>query len=264
MNNNVHFRRIIAWIIDWNLSGLPCLLYTTIFMDMFKQPSLQNIGYILIFILLIFLYPITFVSRDVIFKGRSLGKRILGLYVYDKNSLGEASVKQLFLRNIFFFLYFIDGIVLLVSGQTIGDRVAGTLVISKQGLKSYTEEIQVNPPVSKKKKAKKVILVLAIIIGCLIAFIGLIQVILNTQKDTEEYKVAYSYFTESQAFKELNVDESEIRFNHYSSHTYTSADNDSVSQTVEIGFLVNFKSFEIVCHKENGVWQVCDECTLFE
>lgn len=94
MNNNVRVRRIIAWIIDWNLSGLPCLLYTTIFMDMFKQPSFQNIGYILIFMLLVFLYPITFVFRDVIFKGRSIGKRIFRLYVLDKNTNEPASVKH--------------------------------------------------------------------------------------------------------------------------------------------------------------------------
>ena len=30
-----------------------------------------------------------FVLRDLIFKGRSLGKRILALYVYDKNSLTQ-------------------------------------------------------------------------------------------------------------------------------------------------------------------------------
>ena len=95
-------------------------------------------------------------------------------------------------------------------------------------------------------------------------FVGLIQTVLNTQKDTEEYKVAYSYFVESHAFKELNVNESKIHFNQYSSYTYTSNDNSSVSQTVKIGFSVNFKSFEVVCHKENDIWQVCNECTLFE
>lgn len=114
------------------------------------------------------------------------------------------------------------------------------------------------------KKQKKVVLIITIIIACLAIFVGMIQVILNTQKDTAEYKVAYSYFLQSQAFKELNADKSKIRFNKYSSSTYTSKNSDSFTQTVKIGFVVNFQSFEVVCHKENDMWQVCDECTLFK
>lgn len=131
MNNDVRFRRIIAWIIDWNLSGLPCLLYTTIFMDVFKQPSIQNIGYILIFMLLVFLYPITFVFRDVIFQGRSVGKRIFGLYVLDKNTNQTASVKQRIVRNLFFFICPVDGIILIATKESLGDKIVNTVVMKK-------------------------------------------------------------------------------------------------------------------------------------
>ena len=131
MNTNVRIRRIIAWIIDWNLSGLPCLLYTTIFMDVFQRPSFQNIGYILIFLLLVFLYPVTFVFRDVIFKGRSIGKRIFGLYVLDKNTNEPASIKQRIIRNLFFFIYPVDGIILIVTKESIGDKVVNTTVVKK-------------------------------------------------------------------------------------------------------------------------------------
>ena len=81
-----------------------------------------------------FLPFVMFVLRDVIFKGRSLGKRIFGLYVYDKNSLEKASAKQCFLRNIFFIIYAIDGIILIATGKTVGDRVAGTMVMTKKPL----------------------------------------------------------------------------------------------------------------------------------
>ena len=131
MNTNVIIRRIIAWIIDWNLSGLPCLLYTTIFMDVFQRPSFQNIGYILIFMLLVFLYPVTFVFRDVIFKGRSIGKRIFGLYVLDKNTNEPASIEQRIIRNLFFFVYPVDGIILIVTKESIGDRAVNTTVVKK-------------------------------------------------------------------------------------------------------------------------------------
>ena len=261
---SVRFKRLIAFVIDWNITLFPFVfIFSFLTTFLHKDSAVSPLIFLLCFFSIIFAFG-AFILKDVIFKGRSLGKRIFGLYIYEKNSLKQASLKQCFLRNIFFFLYFIDGILLLVTGETIGDRVAGTLVTSKQGFESYTNEVQESSPAPKDKKVKKVVLVIAIIIVCLAIFLGLIQIILNTQKDTEEYKVAYSYFVESQAFKELNVDESKIRFNQYSSHTYTSDDNSSVSKTVKIGFIVNFKSFEVVCHKENDMWQVCNECTLFE
>ena len=261
---SVRFKRLIAFVIDWNITLLPFVVVFSFFAIFLRKESTVNpLIFLLCFFAIIFAFG-AFVLRDVIFKGRSLGKRIFGLYIYEKSSLKQASLKQCFLRNIFFFLYFIDGILLLVTGQTIGDRVAGTLVTSKQGFESHTNEIQDSSLAPKQKKVKIVVLVIAIIIACLAIFAGLIQIVLNTRKDTEEYKVAYSYFIGSYAFKELNVDESKIRFNQYSSHTYTTNDNSSVSQTVKIEFVVNFKSFEVVCHKENDIWQVCNECTLFE
>ena len=261
---SVKFKRLLAFVIDWNITLFPFIFifsFLTTFLR--KESAINPLIVLFCFFDIVFAFG-AFISRDVIFKGRSLGKRIFGLYVYDKHSLEQASAKQRFLRNIFFFLYFIDGILLLVTSQTIGDRVAGTLVTSKQGFETYTNAIQDSFPAPKQKNVKKVVLVIAIIIACLAIFVGMIQIVLNTKKDTEEYKVAYSYFVESQAFKKLNVDESEIHFNQYSLQTYTSNHYNSVSQTVKIGFIVNFKSFEVVCHKENDIWQVCNECTLFE
>lgn len=261
---SVTFKRLIAFVIDWNIILFPFVFILSFIITILRKESIINPFIVILFFFAIVFAFGAFVLRDVIFKGRSLGKRIFGLYVYDKNSLEQASVKQRFLRNVFFFLYFIDGILLLVTDQTIGDRVAGTLVTSKQGIETYTNAIQDSAPAPKQKKAKKVVLVIAIIIACLAIFVGLIQNVLKAQKDTEEYKVAYGYFVESRTFKKLNVDESKICFNQYSSQTYTSNDNNSVSQTVKIGFIVNFKSYEVVCHKENDIWQVCNECTLFE
>ncbi len=257
---NVKLRRLIAFIIDFYISILPPTFIFT-----FLSTFLQSEALITIILFLTIIFALgAFIARDVIFKGRSLGKRILALYVYDKNSLTQASKKQCFLRNIFLCIYLVDGIILLATEKTIGDRVAGTLVTSKQGLDSYTNKIQDSFPTPKQKKVTKVVLVIAIIIVALAIFSGLIQTVLNAQKDTEEYKVAYSYFVKSQAFKELNADESKIRFNKYSSSTHTSKDSDSITQTIKIGFVVNFQSFEVICHKENNVWQVCDKCTLFE
>ena len=67
--------------------------------------------------------------RDVIFGGRSVGKRIFGLHVIDLCSSAAATNDKKILRNLFFFLYLVDVFVLLATGQTIGDRIAGTLVV---------------------------------------------------------------------------------------------------------------------------------------
>ncbi len=131
MDNNVRIRRMLAFIIDWNLSGLPCMLYSTVFMDVFKRPSIQNMIYILIMFLLIILYPVTFVLRDFIFGGRSVGKRIFNLQVLDKNTYKPALKKQQIIRNLFFFIYFVDGIILLITKESIGDRIANTIVVKK-------------------------------------------------------------------------------------------------------------------------------------
>lgn len=114
-----------------------------------------------------------------------------------------------------------------------------------------------------KKTVMIIITVIAAILVCVIAFIGFIQFILNAQKDTEEYKVAYNYLINSESFKKTGADESDIRLNQYSSKINSSICSDSTSRTVEIGFIVKMKSFVIVCHQEDGVWQVCDDCTKF-
>ena len=131
MNNNVLVRRIIAWIIDWNLSGIPCMLFLALNPDFARYPTLQNAGVALLFVLLVFLYPVLFVFRDVIFNGRSIGKRIFGLYVLEKNTNEPASIKQRIIRSLFFFIYPVDGIILLATKESIGDKISNTVVVKK-------------------------------------------------------------------------------------------------------------------------------------
>lgn len=259
----IRIRRLFAFLIDWNIILFPFFFIFAFAADFINRQSEAHPIVSLLGLLLLFLPLIMFILRDVIFKGRSLGKRIFGLYVYDKNSLEKASAKKCFLRNIFLIIFQIDGIILLATGKTAGDRVAGTLVMTKKAHESYINDATLVQPISKKQKAKKALKVFVIIIACVIAFIGFIQIILNLQKDSEEYKIAYSYFTGSKAFNDLNVDESKIRFNQYS-YNREMTDNSSLTETAYLGFTVNFKSFVVVCHKENGIWTVCDECTMFE
>lgn len=81
--------------------------------------------------LLAFLFPVTFVFGDVIFKGRSIGKRIFGLYILNKITNEPASIEQRIIRNLFFFIYPVYGIILMATKESIGDKVIKTVVIKK-------------------------------------------------------------------------------------------------------------------------------------
>ena len=239
MHMVVRLKRIFAFIIDWNITLIPTAIIFS-FVFTFMKNTQINYLFAILCILIVFSTFGIFILRDVIFKGRSLGKRIFGLYIYEKYSLQSPNIKQCFLRNIFLFIYPVDGIVLLASGETIGDRVTNTVVLTKNSLENYSgNQYQTFPATTicavPKKKRSSIILIFAIVMVCVLVFIGFIQLILNNLKNTPEFEVAYNYFVESETFKKLNVDESKIKMNRYNSKTYTSADNKS-SQTVEIGF----------------------------
>ena len=124
-------KRIVAFIIDWVLSGIPAIIYARIFWEISKTEGL-NVVNVILFLLFFLSYPTIFVLRDVIFKGRSVAKRILGLRVIDTQTNALPSKSKLIVRNLFFFIYPIEAILLLANNHTLGDTVTGTTVITKQ------------------------------------------------------------------------------------------------------------------------------------
>ena len=128
---DIRFRRCAAWFVDWILSCFPCLLFTIVFMPLFKRPSFSN-GILWLFVVFVLWIPLSFIFRDVIWKGRSVGKRLFFLQVLDARTQKPASAKQKVLRNLFLFLYPIDFFVLLSSYRTIGDQIAHTMVVTKK------------------------------------------------------------------------------------------------------------------------------------
>lgn len=125
------FKRIIAWIIDWILSGIPGATYAWLFWEYSQTHGLHAVGVIL-FLLFLLSYPTIFVLRDVIFKGRSIAKRMLGLRIVDVQTNASPSVSRLILRNLFFVLYPIEAILLLVTDQTLGDMASKTTVVTSR------------------------------------------------------------------------------------------------------------------------------------
>ncbi len=267
---NVKWRRIVAWAIDWNIIGFSFLFLAAIIVALLSSTfhaNSQTVSLMLIFVILLYLG--CFVLRDFIFCGRSLGKRIMGLAVIDRQTGMQANAGKCALRNLFIFIVHIDAIFMLASGMTIGDRAAHTVVVRKSSLNDndcihqISEMNQYSEP--KKVTTKKTLLIIVATIALvLIILFSIIWLSLSTAKKTEEYKVAYNYLIESQKFKEVGVDESKIWFNQYSRTTYSNPNGDDVTQTAEIGFIVKGKTFRVICHKRNNIWSVCDECTKFK
>ncbi len=269
----VKIRRMLAWLIDWNIIGFSIMILvafiTTYFQDTASEGS-QLPELLLMFIILLF--PVCFIFRDIIFGSRSLGKKITRLMVLDKITGKPAHMGKRILRNLFLPIVEADMIVMLVSGFSIGDRVANTVVIpqsvSEKTYESnnYTANIKMinnykTPKPVNKKRIIFIIIFAAITIFCFI--LAITFAMLETKKDTTEYKLAYEYLVESESFDQLNADESKIWMNTYSSQSYSSGD--STVRTVKIGFIVKFNSFIIVFHNdENGDLVICEECTAFE
>ena len=122
-------KRILAWIVDWNISGIPALLYAAIFRKIVEVPGLNIIG-ALLFVFFVFSFPAIFVFRDVIFKGQSIAKRIFKLRIIDNETNNLPNMKKLIIRNLFFFIYPADAIILLVASKTLGDLVTNTTIKS--------------------------------------------------------------------------------------------------------------------------------------
>ena len=261
------YKRIFAFLIDWGLALLPIVPFSLILSTPGIQDSVPSIVTVLLS-LLIFPLPLAlFIARDGLFQGRSPGKRLFGLCVYDKTTLQGPTIRQFLLRNVFLLIYPIDALILLTTGDSLGDRVANTVVLSSDAREHRLSECTASDmtvPVSGKGSAAEVVKVTALALAVLVAFVGLIQSVLSAQKDTEEYQIAYNYLISSQAFQALHVEESELRINSYSSSSSYSPDREGYTQTVEFGFLVNFRSFHVVLHKENDLWSVCRNCTPFQ
>ncbi len=120
MIKSVILRRVFAWIVDAPLYAFPTMALATL-LDDFEMDFLSYI--------VVFFMPIVFVLRDVISKGRSFGKRMFELNILNKSSNDPASAKQKIVRNLFFVIFLIDGIVMLVTKESIGDKVANTIVV---------------------------------------------------------------------------------------------------------------------------------------
>ena len=125
-------KRIIAMFIDWNLSGIPALIYSLLFLSLVNHFP-QAVGFAVIpFPFFVISLPLIFVYRDVIFKGQSIGKRIFKLKIVDLETKNLPLKSKLIRRNVFFFILPIEIILIIIKNQTIGDMVTNTTIIKQK------------------------------------------------------------------------------------------------------------------------------------
>lgn len=182
-----------------------------------------------------------FVLRDAIMGGTSLGKRIFGLYVVDKVNATKPVVWQRVVRSLGqVFFSTPDAIVVLISGRGIGDYVAGTAVVSRKDYNNrLAEKNPLDPPVKVRKNRTGVTAFLIIVgVALVTAFIAgvyyITTVMLENEKQTEEYLYAYDALLESDEFSATGADSSEIIFTAF--NRYTSLEDGGSVTVVEYTF----------------------------
>ena len=282
----IRLKRMLAFLIDWNLICLPAVLVTVVLGRSMKNlrelPWWAVLG---MFFCVLLVFGVMML-RDWLLRGRSLGKRIFNLYVYDQKTLEQSAPNQRILRNVFLFLYPIDGVLLLTTGRTIGDRVAGTVVLTQEEVQVYKEKQ--SSLKKQRKRSTNIVLICAGALALCIVFLGLLQVGLNRKKNEPIYQAAYQYLIESDGFQRLNKEESDIRFMHYYARELVETERGTFGSTLSLGmglpfsggedctrleesgqviqltFGVGLRTFRVVCHPEAGEWQVCPVCTNFQ
>ena len=111
MVNSVLLRRFFATAID-SIYFIPGAIILALFENLLS---------------LIIMFSI-FILRDA-FSERSFGKRLMKLNIIDKNTGKPASAKQKIIRNLFAIICYIDYFVLIIKGETLGDKVANTIIV---------------------------------------------------------------------------------------------------------------------------------------
>ncbi|GLX66095.1 RDD family protein [Paenibacillus glycanilyticus] len=140
-------RRVLGFMIDLGL--LMAVLIIVVFALSAMGINLSE---------LMFLLPLGLLLRDV-FTNRSLGKRIMGLYIVNSEDEVVPSTGALILRNVFLILMPLELLCLVLQkeGRRFGDLAARTIVVS------YEDKPR------KARKTKKRLLLL--ISGILVFFI---------------------------------------------------------------------------------------------
>ena len=255
-------KRLIAAIIDWNICGLPAVAVALWMSHYVKNGGESNPLLILLLLPAVLSMPVLFVLRDAIVRGRSIGKRIFGLYIVDEATLqplpaGKTALKNIL--NIISIVLPVDAIALLITGRTLGERISKVRVLGTATLERAQNGEDITPQTSVGGIVAVLVIGAVGFVAFVVILVASIFMALGAQKETEEYRIAYEYLVESETYGGLALEESDVRLNSY----HGSIDNGE--RTVTYGFFIGsyYPTIEITLHFEDGAWVVCEECTPF-
>ena len=250
------FRRFVAFAIDWNVSCLPILLLGVLLAPLAAEDKFP----IPLLVPIVLAFPALFLFRERLFRGRSIGNRIMKLVILNRNTLQPLPFSALTVRNLMFlFLGGLEILLLLCTGATLGDRVSEALVVRE-------DEIPAEPPRKTPVGVGTVIITVLAAVGVFILFIalilGVVLAALDSVRDEPHYALAYDYLISSETFAELDAREDQIIFNGYSRSS--SMANGEIETEARFTFLVAGHSLTVICHESGNGWYVCEECTKFK
>ena len=139
-STGVKLKRLLSSIIDLSFASAITYFFTCVLNGVLTRAEFtEGITSILCVLHLLISFVLLFGLRDILFFGKSAGKRIMGLTVLDKRTGMKAGVRQRLLRNaatvmltlISPLLLAVDCIIMLVRGQSVGDSLAHTVVVEK-------------------------------------------------------------------------------------------------------------------------------------
>ena len=266
----VRLRRLLANFIDTLIAMLPffCFMGVMLFLSYHNNGQLtpdSGMFFAILGMPLMFLSVLALLLlRDVITKGRSLGCRATGLIVLNENTGERAQAKQLVLRNVLVLAAgSIDDLVMLITGRSLGDRVAQTITVSKkqaEELQGYINEPTTAPPVftdPKKTKKSVILIILCWFLIPVIFFVSVFAIIRHQIQSSEYYLAAQEYLLQSKAFNLTGADAEDVAC------VSSSATSNPDKGDATLVFAVNGKHHTVVCHKEGDTWEVCKDCTDF-
>ena len=263
----VRWSRSKADTLDWVVSLLPIdafilfIIFRTVLISDFQdqQQMLPVVAYALLAPTIMLLTFALFVFRDILGKGRSFGYKRYGLTVIDCKTGEKASNKQLILRNLFFFLFLFDELVIYATGQGLGDRITGTCVVFQQQMDDFVVAdytpaasplLYGNTKKDKRKMQFKVIYGIVVMV-----FLFSMFFVLRSIVDNAPFReAATEYLINSETGRRLHVQEDEVQL----ASSTVKADDATVI------LAVGEQQFTVICHKENDKWIACADCTDFE
>ena len=245
-SNDTRFRRIGAFFLDVLFCELAGLLTTPLFLAVFKD-KINLFSNIILSVNLIALILMLF--RDLIFNGRSPGKRITRLDVVNASDGSRPKWYNLLLRNLPFFIYFIDFFVLIKNGCSLGDMMTDTFTppyvnrTDTSPVRSYTSGALAQSYVApQKKKPKIIIIVVCVILGVALLFTCIFTLGFNSAKQTPGYSLSIKYLIESDEMSQFDLQESDFTLHSYSSR----------GQYKTYGFWVKGQDIYVTVRTENG------------